>query len=105
MNTIQVGRTPGTRPARALLRWLVSFVGYPAGGLAAKLIVGPVDDLAPAFIGGAITGGLIATAQWIALRPPAVPAIRWIVGAGAGMAIGLAIGSAVVGYGHSPVTC
>ena len=30
---------------RTLLRWMVSFAGYPVGGAVAILLAGPVDDL------------------------------------------------------------
>ena len=48
MSTLTSPRSPDLgrpSPARSLVRWLVSFAGYPLGGFAALVVVGPVDDL------------------------------------------------------------
>ena len=31
-------------PLRTVARWMVTFVGFPLGGFAADLLVGPVDS-------------------------------------------------------------
>ena len=89
------GRAPWTRTA---LRWLPTFFGFPLGGLAAELIVGPVDGLAAAIIGGAITGIVLGAVQAWGLRPNVSP-VPWIAATGAGLAVGLGVGAAAVGYG------
>ena len=38
-----------------VLRWMPTFLGFPIGGFVAE-IVGPIDAVAPAVVGGAITG-------------------------------------------------
>ena len=38
--------TATSRP-RLAGRWMVSFLGFPLGGFAAKLLIGPVDSLVP----------------------------------------------------------
>ena len=65
-----------TRWASAL-RWLPTFVGFPLGGLAAELVAGPVDGIAPALAGGAITGAVLGAVQSWGLGPgrPAGPAV------------------------------
>ena len=89
-----------TRWASAL-RWLPTFVGFPLGGLAAELVAGPVDGIAPALAGGAITGAVLGAVQSWGLGRGGPPAVRWIAATTAGMTVGLTVGSAVVGYGTS----
>jgi hypothetical protein len=79
--------------------WPVSLFGFPVGGELAHVIVGEVDSAGTAIAGGLIAGAVIGTAQWLALRPRV--AWLWIVATGLGMAIGLAVGAALVDYGIS----
>jgi hypothetical protein len=90
-----------TRRTRNGLRWLVTFLGFPLGGLVAELVVGPVDGLIAAFIGGAITGLILGAVQAWALRPLGIPTPAWIGSTGAGLAVGLTVGAAAVDYGTS----
>jgi hypothetical protein len=87
-----------TRPA---LRWLPTFFGFPLGGFVAELIVGPVDGLVPALLAGAITGTILGAVQSWGMGSNGPPAREWITATAAGLAIGLAVGSAAVGYGTS----
>jgi hypothetical protein len=86
---------------RSALRWLPTLFGFPLGGELAKLIVGPVDGLAPALIGGAITGIVLGAIQAWGMGPDGPPARRWTAATTLGLTAGLAIGSATVGYGTS----
>lgn len=86
---------------RAGLRWLVTLVGFPLGGLVAELVSGPVDAPVAAVVGGAITGLTIGAVQAWALRPERISPGRWIGATTAGLAVGLGVGAAVVGYGTS----
>ncbi|MDX6649444.1 MAG: hypothetical protein QOJ97_1395 [Solirubrobacteraceae bacterium] len=81
------------------LRWLPTFFGFPLGGLIAERIAGPVDGLAPALIGGAVTGILIGAIQAWGLGSNGPSARRWTTATALGLTGGIAIGSAVVGYG------
>ena len=74
-----------------------TFLGFPAGGLAAE-VVGPVDSVASAVLGGAITGAVLGFAQWLGMRHTGPSPIRWIVATCVGFAVGLGVGSAAVGY-------
>ena len=76
---------------------LASLLGFPIGGLIANVIVGPVDSVGAALAGGLIAGAVIGTAQWLALR--SVVPWFWIAATSLGMAVGLAVGAAVVDYG------
>jgi hypothetical protein len=93
-------RTTTTRKQRAL-RWLPSFVGFPIGGVIAELIVGPVDAVGAALIGGAISGVILGAAQAWGLGWTDAAARRWTLATGLGFAGGIAIGAAAVDYGTS----
>lgn len=90
--------TSATR-IRPLLRWLVSFAGFPLGGLAAMVLVGPVASPAAALLGGLLTGAVIGAVQAWALRLDRADAVRWLVATAAGLAIGLVAGATLVGFG------
>jgi hypothetical protein len=84
------------------LRWawpVAILVGFPIGGLIANIIVGKIDSVGAALIGGLIAGAIVGAAQWLALRQ-LVPRI-WIVATSIGLAVGLAAGAALVDYGIS----
>ncbi|WP_432833127.1 hypothetical protein [Dactylosporangium sp. CA-092794] len=83
---------------RGTARWMVTFAGFPLGGLAATLLVGPVDTLPAALLGGLITGLILGAVQLAGIggnRPPAVP---WLAATAIGLMVGLGIGAAAVGY-------
>jgi hypothetical protein len=80
------------------LRWLVTFVGFPLGGLLAEL-VGPIDAPAAAIVGGAVTGLIVGVVQAWALRPEGIAPAPWVAATATGFAVGLGIGAALVDYG------
>jgi hypothetical protein len=90
--------TKPSRWSKTALLWMPTFLGYPLGGLAARLIVGRVDSLVPAIVGGAITGTILGFAQWLGMRHVGPPPLRWIVATGVGFALGLGLGASAVGY-------
>lgn len=75
-----------------------TFLGFPLGGEAAKLITGRVDGLAPAVAGGAITGAILAAVQWFGMRRTGPSPVPWILATAAGCAVGLGAGASAVGY-------
>ena len=79
------------------LRWMPTFIGFPAGGFVAE-IVGRVDSPGPALAGGAITGAVLGFAQWLGMRHTGLSPIRWIIATTVGFAVGLGVGAATVGY-------
>jgi hypothetical protein len=84
------------------LRWawpVAILVGFPIGGYAANIIVGKIDSVGAALLGGLIAGAIIGAAQWLALRS-IVPWV-WVVATSVGMASGLTVGAALVDYGIS----
>ena len=82
---------------QAVLRWMPTFLGFPIGGFAAE-IVGPIDAVAPAVVGGAITGTILGFAQWLGMRRYGPPPVAWIIATAAGFAVGLAAGASAVDY-------
>jgi len=100
---VPVVQIPGA-PARAMgrLRWawpVAILVGFPIGGYVANILVGKIDSIGAALIGGLIAGAIAGGAQWLALRS-LVP-WPWLVATSVGMAAGLTAGAALVDYGVS----
>jgi hypothetical protein len=88
--------------ARGLwLRWLPTFLGFPAGGLIALAVLGPVSSLMTALAGGAVAGAVLGAAQWLALRGRLSKTEWWIPATAVGQAVGLAAGATLVNYGTS----
>jgi hypothetical protein len=83
---------------RSALRWLPTFAAFPIGGSVAALVAGPVDGLAAALLAGATAGVVLGAVQAWGMGPSGPPAREWIVATTAGLAVGLALGSAAVGY-------
>ena len=78
--------------------WEVAIlVSLPIGGFVADLVVNGVDSLEAALAGGLIVGAVIGAAEWFAIRKRV--SWLWIPATIAGMAIGLVVGAALVGYG------
>ena len=87
---------PATAPvdaSAAAARWMVTFLGFPLGGLAADLLAGPVDSLVAALVGGLVTGavlGAVRRGDSAAAGPPAgsggssPPRVGLMVGLGVG---------------------
>lgn len=82
---------------------MTTFLGFPLGGLPA-IALGGVVDVPTALTGGAAAGLVVGTAQWLVLRR-IVPgsSAMWGPATGAGLAVGLAAGSAAVGYSTGAV--
>ena len=91
---------PSTIPStgRTIARWMVSFAGFPAGGLAAMVLTGPVDSTASAIAGGLVTGAVLGAVQAWAMRADRRLVAAWVVATAVGLAIGLAGGASLVGF-------
>jgi hypothetical protein len=78
--------------------WPVSIlIGFPIGGYVAHLVVDGVDSVGAAIAAGLITGTIVGAAEWFAVRRRV--SWLWIPATTAGMAVGLAVGAALVDYG------
>ena len=94
-----VTSTPSTR--RSVARWLISFLGFPLGGLVAWLLTGPVTDPTSAVTGGLLTGAVLGAAQAWALRADRRAVLTWSLATATGLAVGLAAGASLVGFSTS----
>ena len=103
MHTIETTRRSSARPSwpRVTVRWVVTFAGFPAGGLAAMLLVGRVDTVTAALAGGLITGTILGAAQTWGLGRAGPGAVRWVAATAAGLTAGLGLGATIVGFGTS----
>ena len=81
------------------LRWLPSLVAFPAAGLLARAVVGPVDDTTSALIGGLLAGAVLGLGHWIASRRLFGAPETWISVTAVGYGAGLAAGGSLVGFG------
>ena len=78
--------------------WEVAIlISLPIAGYIADLVVDGVDSVGAALAGGLIVGAIIGAAEWFVLRRRV--SWLWIPATIAGMAIGLVVGAALVGYG------
>jgi hypothetical protein len=77
---------------------MVSFVGFPLGGLAAIVLTGPVDGLAAALGGGLVTGAVLGAAQAWALGDAGPRPAAWVIATAGGLMTGLALGVSLVDY-------
>src|SRR4051794_24822583 len=83
------------------LRWMPTFLGFPAGGFAAE-VVGRVDSPGPAFAGGAITGAILGFAQWLGMRRTGPSPAAWIIATPVGFPNGLGLAPAPLTYHTTP---
>jgi hypothetical protein len=77
--------------------WGAAFLGFPVGGTAATALVGPVDTVAKAALAGAVAGAVLGAAQWLLLRQRLPVPAWWVAATGGGMAVGMALGAALLG--------
>jgi len=93
--------TPSTSSARTVARWMISFLGFPLGGLAAWLVTGPVVDTTSAVTGGLLTGAILGAVQAWALRADRRLFTTWTLATAIGLAVGLTAGATLVSFSTS----
>jgi hypothetical protein len=77
--------------------WAAAFLGFPIGGAAATLLVGPIESVGSALIAGAVAGGVIGGAQWLVQRLRLAVSALWVPATAAAMALGMALGQILLG--------
>ena len=77
------------------MRWLPTFLAFPAGGLLAMGLVGSLEGPVSAAAGGLVAGAVIGAAQWLALGTTK----RWIAYTAGAMAAGTALAAVITGAG------
>jgi hypothetical protein len=85
---------------KAWLLWTAGFLAFPIAGALATALVGRVNDVGSALIGGLVAGAVIGTGQWLVARR-LLDTQTWIPATALAMGIGLGVGAWVVGYGTS----
>jgi hypothetical protein len=86
---------------KAWLLWTAGFVAFIIGGALATAVVGRINDVGSALLGGLIAGAVIGTGQWLVARHLLGNPQTWIPTTAVAMGIGLVVGAWVVGYGTS----
>ena len=84
---------------RFFLVWMLTFLGFPVGGVLALLLVGSIDGAADGALGGAAAGVGIGGAQWLVLRGRLGMTPLWIAATALGLALGDGVGAALTGVG------
>jgi hypothetical protein len=79
-------------------RWLATFIGFPAGGVVARLLAGNVDGLSAAVIGGLAGGLVLGAIQALVGGITGGQRLRWSLATAVGLGAGLAVGAGAVGY-------
>ena len=97
-NQGQVAANPRSFSGTTFLWFVATLLAFPFAGIAARVVLRPVDPTWTAVSAGAIAGALKGTAQWLVLRRNGADA-RWIAATAAGLAVGLGAAFAVFGYG------
>jgi hypothetical protein len=86
---------------KAWLLWTAGFVAFILGGALATGVVGRINDVGSALIGGLIAGAVIGTGEWLVARRLLGNPQTWIPTTALAMGIGLGVGAWAVGYGTS----
>ena len=85
---------------KAWLLWTAGFLAFPIGGALATALVGRINDVGSALVGGMVVGAVIGAGQWLVARR-LLDAQTWVPATAVAMGIGLGVGAWVVGYGTS----
>jgi hypothetical protein len=105
-----VARDPDDRTSRASAhdvserrafpgwRWMAVWPAFPVAGLIGWKIGGRVDAVDAALVGGALTAAGLGAVEWWAGKGALGRPAPWIGSSGAGYAVGLAAGAALVSY-------
>ena len=91
-------RTSGPWSARRWGRWTATFVGFPLAGVVARGAVGNIDGASAAALGGLVGGLTLGTLQATIGGLARGQRVRWVLGTGVGLAVGLTAGAAAIDY-------
>jgi hypothetical protein len=80
-----------------LMMWMLTFLMIPIAGYVGTLIVGRVDSLLSALLGGAFVGLVVGFVQALVSRRR-LPLLRWTLASAIGMSVGVAAGTSAVAY-------
>jgi hypothetical protein len=97
-STVRSSPVDRTGTVGVVLRWVVTFVGFPLGAVAARLIAGPIDDTLAACVGGLVNGTVLGAAQSWGLGRARPPVGQWVAATAVGLMVGLAVGATAVDF-------
>jgi len=94
--------SPNDRAARTpvlgnLLMWMLSFLAIPIAGFLGTAMVGRVDNILSALVGGAVVGLIVGAVQALVSRQR-LPLLRWMTASTIGTSVGLAAGTLASAY-------
>jgi hypothetical protein len=84
---------------RFFLWWMLTFLGFPLGGLLALVLVGSVEGVLSGALGGALAGAVIGLTQWSVLRRYVRVGPEWVLATALGVAIGDGVGALLTDAG------
>jgi hypothetical protein len=84
---------------RFFLWWMLTFLGFPLGGVLALVLVGSVEGVVSGALGGALAGAAIGVAQWLVLRRYMRVGPEWILATALGVAFGDSVGALLTDAG------
>ena len=90
---------PQINGGRFFAEWMLTFLGFPLGGVAALSVFGPMEDAFNAALGGALVGLLVGLAQWIILLRHLGMRAAWILSTASGLMLGNTVGIVLTGGG------
>ena len=96
---VSASNAPRAGGWRFFLWWMLTFLGFPLGGLLAFVLVGSVEGVLSGALGGALAGAVIGAAQWLVLRRYLRVGPEWVGATALGVAIGDALGALLTGAG------
>lgn len=99
--TTSATRTRTDKPWLRTAGWVGTFIGFPLSGLAASILVGPVNSGLTAIVGGLLTGAVLGAVQAVGLGLRGTAILRWITATSVGLSAGLGIGASAVGFATS----
>ena len=82
---------------RNLLIWMLSFLAIPIAGYLGTALVGRVDNVFAALIGGAVVGLSVGLVQALVSRRR-LTLLPWTIASTVGTSVGVAVGTLVTGY-------
>ena len=98
LSTPAPAATTAPSPLRSAARWMVTFVGFPLGGLTTDLLVGPIDSPVRALLGGLLTGAILGAVQAWGLGRNRPSPVRWVAATAVGLMAGLVAATLLVDF-------
>ena len=90
---------PQINGGRFFAEWMLTFLAFPLGGVAALSVLGSMSNTLNAALGGALVGGLVGLMQWIILLRHLGMKSAWILSTASGLALGNTVGIILTGGG------